>query len=368
LNNKVKIREFRSSDINEILAFRKTHLGDNRTPEQWAWEFMSSYPDLSAVVLLEDEGSISGIAGRIPIYINIGGKRYLSSKGEGSLLHPKYRGGGWFQKLVEFATDLCKEKGSSCMWGYIPAGLAVKVWRDKLGYTIYENTMYESVLILNLRSTLSGFLKSQRRTGKKIILSLLTLFNYAYSFMYRLYPMPVRKYRYINFSIERKLKSTNDLDMLYARLRGKYPNLIHIDQDAKYLEWRIFNNPHIKYDTYFLYSDSLLRGYCYVGMRDNTRAFLTDFTFETATAGAFLLQNILKNLRHRKVGYVYFLGNIRNSLMMTTFNLLRRFGFLKRRAYGYIFELKNLSYDDENQLYDIKNWYVGGLWTEGVTL
>ena len=196
---------------------------------------------------------------------------------------------------------------------------------------------------------------------------LVSLLGYSYSSIRRSYFTRVRKYGDTTFSIEHKLRSINDLGMLFTRLRDKYPNLIHIDQDEKYLEWRIYNNPNIKYDTYFLYEENSLRSYCYVGMRDNERATLTDLTFETAAAGAFLLKHVLKDLHQRKVGYVYFMGNTENSIMMNTFNLLRNYGFLRRRMLDY-FSIKNESYEDEGYLSDIKNWYVNGLWTEGYTL
>jgi hypothetical protein len=364
MNDKPTMREIRisdMSDINKALSLHNTHYGEKRTPAQWNWEYTSNYPELFVFVVLEDEDSIVGTVGIIPIYININGKRYLSGKRENSLLHSKYRGKTWYQQMLRFAYPVCKAKNMHCLWSYTPAFKASRA----AGWCVNRNCIYESILILNLRSTLSNFFKSQQRIEKKIILSLLTLLGYSYSLMRGFFYRLANKYRDSNFSIERKLKSTNDLNVLYAQLRDKYPNLIHIDQDEKYLEWRIFNNPNIKYDTYFLYEDSLLRGYCYVSIRDNTVAALTDLTFETAAAGAFLLQNILNNLRRRKVGRVHFLGNVQNTLMIATFNLLRKSGFLKRRRYDYTFVLKNLSCDDENQLYDIKNWYIGGLWTEG---
>jgi len=53
--------------------------------------------------------------------------------------------------------------------------------------------------------------------------------------------------------------------------------------------------------------------------------------------------------------------------MMTNFNLLRNCGFIRRRIHEHV-SLKNISYEDEEYLFDIKNWYIDGLWTEGYTI
>ena len=361
MSSKTKIREIRTADINEVISFHNDSTGDKRTPEHWIWEYKSNYPDLSVFTVVEDEGCIGGTQGMIPIYINVKGKRYLSGKSENSLLNPKYRGRTLFQELYEFAMSLSKAKNMHCVWGYTPA---VKVWRNKLGFSVYENVMYESILILNLRNALSAILKSRQTVARKIKLSLLTLFSYLYSLIFRLSLGSQRQSSKMEFSIEPRLRRPDDLNRLYGRLREKYPDLIHIDQDEKYIMWRIYNNPNIKYKTYFIYEGNSLSGYCYVSTNDKKRAFLTDFTFESVTAGTFLLRVLLSKLRHEEISHLYFSGNVRNPLMVTTFDLLKRFGFLKR-VIPTAFVLKNISYKDEDHLYDIKNWYAGGLCTEG---
>lgn len=367
MNNKLQVREIRSSDIsdiNEVVSFHNAVYGDSRIAAQWTWEYWGNYPDLSIFAVIEDDGVIVGTNGRIPIYLNIKGKRYLSCKSENALLHPKYRGGTIFQDLYEFATSLSKTKKMHCIWGYTSA---VTVWRNKLGFSVYDNCMYESILILNLQNALSEFLKSERTMIKKLALSLLATFCYLYSLPFRFSFKILRRSPRTKYSIEHCLRSIDDLNALYERLRGKYPGLIHIDQDEQYIKWRILNNPNIKYETYFVYEDSLLRGYCYVGGRGNKTIYITDFTFESTKAGAFMLRSLLDKWQREKIGYIRFLGNAKNPLMSTIFSLLKRFGFLKRRSYDYSFVLKNISYDDEGYLYNIKNWYAGGLWAEGYT-
>ena len=93
MSSEVIIRTVESSDINEVVSFYNTLEGDNRTTEQWVWEYKGSYHDLFVFTVAEDDGRIVGTQGMIPIYLNIKGERYLSGKSENSLLNPAYRGG-----------------------------------------------------------------------------------------------------------------------------------------------------------------------------------------------------------------------------------------------------------------------------------
>lgn len=365
MSSKMKTREIRSSnisEINEVIAFHNAAYGNERTPEQWIWEYKSNYPNLSVFTVFKDNSRIVGTQAMIPIYINIKGKRYLSGKSENTLLDPKYRGRNLFQELYRFAISRCKAKGMYCIWGYTSVIPAIKMLK-RIQFHIFRGVMYNSISILTFRAALSEVLKSKRDRLRKIVKSFLVMFHYTLSFIHR------TAFRSPNegYSVKQKLGSINDLDALYQRLRGKYPNMIHINQDKKYIMWRIYNNPNIKYKTYFVYEDTLLRGYCYVNRNDKKTASLIDFTFENAEAGSFLLRNLLDRLRNEKIAYISFWGNIKNPLMITIFNLLKRFGFLKRRS-SISFVLKNISYEDEKCLSDIKNWYVGGLWTEGYSI
>jgi hypothetical protein len=366
MNSKLKMREVTDSDINELISLHNAHYLDNRTTEQWTWEYKGNYPDFFVFTVIEDNGEIVGTQGMIPIYINIKGRRYLSGKRENGLLLDKYRGGALYQDLLEFAHSLCREKNMFVTWGFSDA---VRVRRP--GTAIYANCMDESILVLNLRNALNQIVRPERTTGKNILMSIFAIFCYSYS----LIVSSLVRFRYsfwrnstgTKYSIEHRLRSIDDLNKLYERLREIYPDLIYIDQDDKYITWRIYSNPNIRYETYFIYEDNLLRGNCYVGEKDNRVASIADFTFESTEAAAFLLRSLISKWRKERIGYVYFFGNAKNPLAVTVFNLLKRFGSLRRRNED-AFVLKNMSYNDEGHLHDIKNWYLGGLWREGYTI
>lgn len=250
----IQIKEIEDSEIEEVVSLHNLSYGDKRTPKQWMWEYKGSYPHLFVFTIIKDNDKVVGTQGMIPIYLNIRGETHLSGKSENSLLDAKYRGGQRFKELYEFAMSLCNARKMCCVWGFTNA---VKVWRHKLGFSVDEGSMKDSVLVLKPRKVISTIRKSKQSTMRKTARSLAVIFLYPYSstwgFIYRHLKRTPRE-----VSIEQKLKSTSDISELYKRLRAKYANLIHIEQDEKYIVWRVFNNPNVKYITFFAYKDDLL--------------------------------------------------------------------------------------------------------------
>jgi len=346
-----------SADASKILSLHNAFWQDNRTPEHWKWEYEGHYPEKYVFTILEDKNRIVGTQGMLPINLNIGGKKHLSGKSENSLLDPKYRGGSFFTELYEFAMSLCKEKGMCCVWGFTNVG---KILRDKLQFTIYENCIYDAISVLSFRSSLSVIQNAKWTKKRRIVFSILSLFGAMYSYICRsIIKTPKKKY-----AIEQKLRSIDDMEKLLNRLEKKHPNLIHIEQDEKYINWRLYTNPNLQYKTYFVYDNEMLVGYCYLNVRDDKIAHLTDFTFDDINSSICLLKKILYELVKEKIAYLSFMGNVKNQIIATTFKVLRRHGFLKRKS-PMDFILKNISYEDEKSLLDIKNWHLSGLWTEG---
>lgn len=361
------VRPVRQSDINKVLSLHNEFYKEQRTPEQWHWEYASNYPDYFVFVVSEYEGRVVGTQGMIPIYLNINQKLYLSGKSENSLVDKNYPGKNkfTFKEMYFFAMSECKSKNMCCVWGFTPLK---KVWREKLLFEVYENAMYDTTLVLDLKSALSQILSSKTFTSsksasKKSIMLFMPLFGSLYSKLFRFNVRFSKNKKNSKFKVYDKPKDINDVECLYGSLIKKYPKLIHINQDEKYLKWRIFNNPNINYKTFFVYEGNVLRAYAYFYVKEKI-AYITDFTYQDNDAGAFLLRNLLSSFIKEKIGIVRFFGNSKNQLIQNTFSLMEKFGFLKRKSV-LSFVLKNISYEDEKRLYNIENWYLNDLWKEG---
>ncbi len=352
----VVMKEAEVQDVDEIVSFHNAAYGDNRKPEHWAWEYKGHYPSLSVFTVIKNGERIIATQGMMPYYIKVQGERLLFAKSDNTLLSPEYRGGTLFQDFYNYAVSLCQARGMECIWGYTPAVTAFR----RFGFRVYEDVMHDSKSILSLRRVLARVHDDNVSVAKRVTKSLKAVALSAFSSILR----TMCRTSDTGFSVKEHLANQHDLENLYVRLRTSHPDLIHIDLDEKYLGWRIYGHPIFKYKTYFVYEGDLLRAYAIVNTHDRDRAYLTDFTLETVSAGEFLLKELLRQMCAEDTGYISFFGNVRNPTMKRTFHLLRRFGFV-RRPTAMNFVLRNLTFDDESTLFDVENWYMNGLWTEG---
>ncbi len=365
MGHKIKNRAINGSNISEIRKIVNLHnsiYGDNRTINDWIWEYNRLYSTLFVFIVIQDKDRIIGSQGMLPIYLIIKGNKNLSGKSESSLLDPTYRGGTLFKDLYAFAISRCQEKTMHCIWGFTSA---VKVWRYKLKFAVYENIIYESTLILNINKMNSMNGKS-KKSIKKILTYITNLRGFLYSFIFKNRFNYLIKKKSMQYTFKHTYNSITDLQALYHRLEKKFPDLIYIEQSEKYISWRIYDNPNVKYKTFFLYQDNLLKGYCYLGDYKRNICTLTDFTFEDLEAGIYLLRYILNETRKEDYALIYYMGNIQNPLIRDVFKLLKKFGFIHKKSAS-AFILKQISVGDKKIVYDIRNWYFSALWTEGYT-
>jgi len=353
------------AEISEAVTLHNVHEATNRTEEEWIWEYTGYLPESYTYIIAKDQGKIIATQGMIPVFLNVSGKVVLSGKSESSLVDPRYRGGFVFKNIYDHALRRCRDKKMAFIWGFTPA---VKVWRDKLGFTVH-NCIHYAIRIICLSSALSRFRRMPWTNRKKFVMCFLAIASFVYSlpwnFLQNFHPS-LRKRTY---SIEHNLRSSKDLQALYDRLRERYPGLIHIHQDDGYVTWRLTNNPYNRYEPCYVYQENELKGYSYTATsRKGDRGIinLTDFTVENEDVGFFLLNHLHREWHEQKAGVVYFLGNMTNTLTRRNFAVLGRFGFLKRR--GQMAFVYTGLYDYLGNGLDVENCYINDLWTEGTEL
>jgi hypothetical protein len=353
---KLKMEIASKTDAAEIVAFGNYYRGEERTPEQWLWEFRGMNGDSSVFGLLKEDGKIVGTCGMIPIYLWAGDRRVLSAKMESGLIDPRYRGTTTFQNLVKFTESDGLRKGVCVMWGFTHKDRANQRW----GFRAYPHIMYTILGVLNLRSAFTeqlvnekhGLWSKLRRLGAYIL-----LWAYGSILRIKISGEPA------GFSITDRLLQPSDITKLYERLRKKYPEMVHIDLNETYLRWRVYDHPFLKYDPYFLYEGQTLRAYAFVNRHETGRAYISDLTFDSAAVGKILLRKILRDMKEKGVGVVAFHGNEVNPVGRQIFRLLRLHGFL-RFAWIHMV-VRNLSFHREDLIFSEKNWYMNGLSTEG---
>lgn len=366
MDENLKIRQTEKDNLSEIeqmINLHNANYKDNRTVDNWLWEYTFNYPDSFVFSVVEDRGKIVGTQGMIPIYLNIKGKSYLTGKSESTLLDKKYRGKNLFQRLYADALSVCRKKNMHCVWGYTTTTLARAGLRDKLDFVIFDNILFETKLILDAKILYSELKSSNisivKKLSKRVLLSLRNMRSKS-----RLNKLS-KVDKNVKFRIKKRPIGKNDVDKLFSNLRNKYPDLIYLVQDDRYVNWRIYENPNLDYKTIFIYEKNRLRGYCYYLIRSN-RAFLVDITFDEPESGKFLLSHLVEKFKSEKVGLISYMGNVENPVIEDIFGLLSEYGFIKNKTTtSEAFVLKNISIEDKSHLQDIKNWYLTRLWTEG---
>lgn len=89
-----------------------------RTEEQWRWEFEAPAAGDARYVLAFHGDRIVGLQGYIPIPLRCDGKLIRSGKSEDTLVHPDYRGLGIGDRMYERLFDIGRHEGVELIWGF----------------------------------------------------------------------------------------------------------------------------------------------------------------------------------------------------------------------------------------------------------
>jgi hypothetical protein len=345
-------------DFLDLIDFHNSYYGENIKLEDWLWEFQRYEPSKMVFALAEHHNKVVATQGMLPIYMRVKAERVLSGKSESSLCLQTYRGTNTFRDLYEYAVRACIDRGMHFLWGFTDAVRAF----ERIGFNIFQEIEVltrPGNVKLEVFSILQGKLPLWRvplwhRFGSVTKLLLKTMF--------------VRNIRTIpqikeetGYKIEKGSICDQHLRELYERVTSKYKNAICIECDQSYLSWRIREHPVLRYDEYQVYQGAKLRAYAFVVLSDGI-AHISDFLSEDSYATSLLLHTILKDYA-KKVGRFQFLGNPRDLLAEDVFGQLHKFGFsvIHRRN----FVVRDLIGSTNDQLLDIRNWHITGLWSEG---
>jgi GNAT superfamily N-acetyltransferase len=349
-----------SEDAVEMVDFQNKHHGTKRNPEHWFWEWQTNIPDKSVLATMRRNRELIATFGVIPLVMSIDGRNILAGKTESMLLIPEYRGHGIATKIYKYVESECLKKGFQLIWGFTYEREAKIVFR-MLGYTFAPtlavagrpgSLQLELISRMNTRAPLWIRLGS---AGKLVAAA--ALFRRR-----RGIPKITEQPGY-----ELKEDKCNEVDLqsLYERLQSKNKYLISIKLDAKYLSWRVRENPFLKYDEYQVYQDGQMRAYAFVTLVDG-KATISDLTSEDNYATCLLLDVIIKRYQKR-AGRFTFMCNPKDYLAQDTLAQLQKYGF-KLNSNPMELLYKDLTRSKDGQDLGIQNWHICGLWTEGFSM
>jgi hypothetical protein len=162
------------------------------------------------------------------------------------------------------------------------------------------------------------------------------------------------------YEIRKERIPDEDLKSLYDRMKSRNGNVICIKYDERFLSWRVRGHPFLKYDEYQVYEGGKMRAYAITTLFKGVVS-ISDILSEDGYATSVLLHTILRD--YRWAGRFRFMGNPKDYLAEGIFKELRRFGFSVAMKWNLV--VKDLAGTGDERLFDIRNWHINGLWSEG---
>jgi hypothetical protein len=342
-------------DAPALVSFHNSYHRTNKQPEYWVWEYFKYAPDQSVFFVVEKDGQILATDGAIPIFMDVAGESVLAAKGENSLCLKQYRGTGLHPAIGDYQ----REQGLRSIHPITWALSNVDALHGRNNFT----TVYRSIQLWTRTGNLRLLMKARLRDNTP-------LWRRIGSAAHQTWKALVKKERTVipqinikpGYEVKKEQIQNEALRELRNRLRTeKNKNTISIKYDDRFLSWRIREHPVLKYEEYQVQQDGELRAYAFVTMHDY-EAFISELLSEDSHATSLLLSTIIKDYGNR-TGQIRFFGNPRDTLSQDVFEQLPNFGFSP--AVRWRITIWDRARNMNEEFYQITNWNVSGLWTEG---
>ncbi|KKN83061.1 hypothetical protein LCGC14_0303270 [marine sediment metagenome] len=367
MTNDLVKKEIGVEELNDVFFMHNQQYRDERTSADWFYFYKKFRPDLSVFGIIKDGDLIVATQGMMPYFMNVEGKKILAAKSENTLTDAAYRGRNLFKQVYDFCLDVSEKKEIQFIWGLTKYG---ELWERKVGFEYFGGINKISTGLIKIKEVDLNYFniyKNASRMKKLILKPLLYLYLTKLKIKGMMKRNKVFADRIIDnnkFEIVENLKNDTDLLKAYENYRLK-EEIIHIHQNSKYLDWRLYSNPKLDYKTLFLYEKDVLLAYAYYSFQPQTKIVnLADFTFFTQQSGIVLLQELFEKLIKEKISFIKFFGNIKNELVKTTFDLLSSVGF-DIKSSGLDLVVKPLGNYHSEYLNMPSKWHITGLWFEG---
>lgn len=274
--NMVTYRMATESDYDKINDFHNRIYCENRTKEQFLWEFNNCPFGKSIYVIAIEDDKIIGTNCVIPIVLKCNdGELFKTGKSEDTLVDPDYRGKNIFNGIYEVLFEKCKEAGIVAIWGFTMA----KKPFTKIGFDIPFNHK-QSIIVNDVVDTYK-YLKTLNRNNSSLrnfkILGLCVLSKLkktVFSFQNRI----------LNFNIVENENITQNVDSLIENSQKDTKNLFFINQTKEFQKWRVYDNPNYnKVKTYAVYDrDEKMLGLFIINVDLNNIGHVIQTTFDSS--------------------------------------------------------------------------------------
>lgn len=331
-------------DKDTLLPFLVAHVNDRMDADGYRWQF-EGIPRSAIFITGREDREIVCTQSFLPHGLKVNGATVRSVKSEHSFLVPAKRGTSVFTDAYALGLELSAEAGARTCWGFTPA---VKVWRNRLGFQVFEDDMVETTSMLD-RPSLSnaGSVRAFARFARSL-------------FFYLPFAFKLRRSR-AAARWETTLPSDVEIGDLVGRAAG--PQCIRLHLSDQFRAWRMDTNPNIGYRYMAMRGTAgELLGFAVIGK--DRRDPLTVHLAEAVALDVELLKAILDNvaMEHKAPGRVLrAFANKQDPLFKQLWAALSdRFASTMAVNPGMAFVLKTDMPDAT-----IDRWHIGALWTQG---
>ena len=384
VDSNLEKRMYLSGDEGQINALYKLITGNERTTEEYRWEWLDTWKGQGSMWLAFDESREPGDQlimqySLIPTPISFWGKRCLAGKTENCMCHPDYRSTGKYFSHEKAGFEKAQKRFQAFFTtsGNFSNGAAGAV-RRKLGYKAFDswtNYLYcanSDALKIWLYSKLAkrmgsipGFTNALAVAVSKIVGLYCSLF----------YPKKlIHKIKVVG----KNQAPMKEIERFWKNNMTTYG--ISVDRTSRYLDWRINQNPYVDHEYLLYYENAKLIGYMIFYCHKNA-VYIVDLLSENGDIR--LLKEMVKFLvkyAYKKEFCIITSAATKNNEILK--RVFWRCGFVNDRIFAsiitifrpnnknpfHVFISKDLLFECFSQGNNIllpKNWYITGIVREG---
>lgn len=371
MNKDIIIREYKNSDIPNIIDIYNDHYHTTRSLIEWQWEFEAGPLGQSIVVVAEYQTDLIGVSAQIPIPLSFYDRDLLCAKTEYSIVKNTFRGKGIFQLICQKSVDIARSNNISLLWGITYVKKAYE--RAGSGF-LFPGRLRHLLLVINPYQTyhMSGDGLNPKKSLNFPFQQGWNLLFYTFLTGASLWSK-IKRHRKANnsrYKIETISKVDDRLDYFWEAFR-RQGNFYTIARTSNYLDWRIFKNPNMNHRLIAAVENNKIRGYIILGISGKQQGlgYVTDLCVLNSyedTAG--LLLSFAKEYFISESIAVVDAWSLGNNLETRKYlHYLKMFGFIplpigSSFLLNILTEKSNLSADPEN----INNWFLTQLFSEGI--
>ncbi|MES2680985.1 MAG: hypothetical protein V4635_13920 [Bacteroidota bacterium] len=344
--------------MGDTILFLREFVRPFFTPAIYNWEFEHFQPDV-VFKLLKSGDKIIATQAMLPVTLRIQNLAVSTAKSETSFLSKDFRGKSHFEDVYFSAIDASKTKGCKIIWGFTPA---VKVWKAKLKFDVVSANISEATIQLSKYPSAS-YVRSL--PGNKVL-------NISKQVAFTLAKMVEKKTRFenvkgLNFEVVTQVPAMDVIGNFQKKIASAYNISAYLDLNKDYFDWRINNNPVLKYNKLFFYSGSELMGFVIFSIK-NDRLSVADLSALNKDGARYMLNFVISKYG-KGIRSVYYFGNDDCLYNTGIFELFSAYGGKVIKSDWANTVIKDVTDTKEfaNEM-DCSRWLINGLWTEGFSI